>query len=239
MTAAEPAPPSSLFSKATGAGPPVVLIHGLSGSSHWWSRNVEALAERYRTYAVDLGGFGGSRRFGRFRLDRAVALLLGWMDGGGIERVSVIGHSLGGLVAAQLAAEAPERVDRLILVDAAFLAFDPGLPKLALGLLRSFWSMPRELAMLLTRDSLRAHPLSLGSATIGLLWTDWRPMLSRIEAPTLVVWGERDTLTPESIGRQIAAVIPNARFVVIPGAGHNAMWDRPDEFNAEVIGFLG
>jgi pimeloyl-ACP methyl ester carboxylesterase len=216
-----------------------MLIHGLAGSGRWWGRNVEALAERFRTYTVDLAGFGGSRRFGRFRLEDAVAPLIAWMDASQIERASVVGHSLGGLVAARLAAEAPDRVDRLILVDAAFLTFEPGFAKLALRLLRSFWSLPREIALLLTRDSLRAHPLSLGFATFDLLGTDWRPMLSRIRAPTLVIWGEHDTLTPESIGRQIAANIPGDRLVFIPGAGHNAMLDRPDEFNAEVIAFLG
>jgi pimeloyl-ACP methyl ester carboxylesterase len=230
---------NTLFHEVAGEGPDVVLVHGLAGSSRWWSRNVDALAEQFRTYSVDLAGFGSSRRFGRFRLDEAVASLVAWMDRRKIERASVVGHSMGGLVAARLAAEAPERVDRLILVDAAFLTFEPGMARLALGLLRSFWSMQREIIFLLTRDSLRAHPLSLGFATIDMLGTDWRPMLSRIRAPTLVIWGEHDTLTPESIGHQIVASIPDARLVFIPGAGHNAMLDRPDAFNAEVIAFLG
>jgi pimeloyl-ACP methyl ester carboxylesterase len=228
-----------LFHEVSGEGPPVVLLHGLAGSGRWWAKNIDALMARFRIYAVDLAGFGGSRRLGRFRLDEAVASLIAWMDSAKIVRASVVGHSMGGLVAARLAAEAPDRVDRLILVDAAFLTFEPGKTKLALGLLRSFWSMQRDIILLLTRDSLRAHPLSLGFATLDLLATDWRPVLSRIRAPTLIIWGEHDTLTPESIGRQIAASIPDARLVFIPGAGHNAMLDRPDAFNAEVIAFLG
>jgi pimeloyl-ACP methyl ester carboxylesterase len=230
--------PATLSSEVAGEGPPLVLIHGLSGSTRWWRRNVPDLAEQFRTYAVDLAGFGGSRRTRRFRLDEAVPLLVEWLEGQGIARASVVGHSLGGLIAARLAADAPERVDRLVLVDAAVLAFDPGIGRRAVGLVRALRWTPLDFAPLLARDALRAHPLSLGAAVAGVVRTDWRAMLAQIRAPTLVIRGERDTIVPLAVGRQIAAGIPNARLVVIPAAGHAPMWERPEAFNGDLLAFL-
>jgi pimeloyl-ACP methyl ester carboxylesterase len=230
---------TSLFHTVQGNGEPLVLIHGLAGSSRWWARNIDALATHFRTYTVDLAGFGSSRRLRRFRLDDAVTLLIEWLDRNGIERASFAGHSMGGLIAAQLAADAPERVERLVLVDAAFLTFDPGLGRRAMGLLRSIGINAIDNAPQLMRDGLRADPISLGLATAHLLRTDGRPFLANIQVPVLIVWGERDTITPLTIGQQLIANIADARLVVIPAAGHNSMWDCPDVFNAEVLAFLG
>lgn len=227
-----------LFHETAGTGPPLVLLHGLSGSGRWWGRNVLALSQHFRVFAVDLAGFGSSRGVGRFRLDDAGARLLAWMDAAGIERTSLVGHSMGGLIAAIVAAETPERVDRLVLVDAALLSFDRGLGKRAFGLARSIrWTSPRFLS-LLAGDALRSGAFSLASATHQLLLADQGETLARIAAPTLVIWGEHDTVIPLSVGREIVARIPGARLFVLAGAGHNAMWDRPDAFNREVLTFL-
>ena len=102
--------------RVVGEGPPLVLIHGLSGSTRWWSRNLAALSARFEVYAIDLPGFGENRRWGRFRLDDVPARLLDWLDVAGIARASFVGHSMGGFITADLAARAPERVDRLVLV---------------------------------------------------------------------------------------------------------------------------
>jgi pimeloyl-ACP methyl ester carboxylesterase len=88
------------------------------------------------------------------------------------------------------------------------------------------------------RDLLRCHPRSFVAATVDALQTDWEPHLSRIKAPTLVVWGERDAITPRALGHEIAAVIPDARLITLAEAGHNPMWERAEAFNAEVLRFL-
>jgi pimeloyl-ACP methyl ester carboxylesterase len=231
-------PRSPLRHEHFGEGADLVLVHGLSASSRWWARNIEALSAHHRISAVDLAGFGGSRRSGRFRLEETVSMLSDWLDTHGIESAGFIGHSMGGLVAARLAAELPERVGRLVLVDAAFLAFDPGIRKTLRGLSHAIRRAPMDLRRLVARDGLRADPISLGRATVELLFADWQPVLAKIEAPTLIVWGEHDTLTPLTIGEQIAARIPNARLVVLPGAGHVPMWDQPAAFNSAVVAFL-
>src|SRR4051794_15736656 len=113
--------------EVAGAGPPMVLVHGLSGSSRWWRRNIGALTPYRRVYAIDLIGFGASRTRYPFALAEAAGYLTRWLDQLELARVSLVGHSMGGLIAAELAADAPERVDRLVLVDPAVLPLDTHL----------------------------------------------------------------------------------------------------------------
>ena len=213
-----------------------MLVHGLSGSFRWWSRNLEALSQRFEVHAIDLPGFGGNR--GRFTLDAAAAQLIAWMDAREMTRASLIGHSMGGFIAADLAARAPERVERLVLADAPLLPSGRGLPGLAAAGARSGWRLPLPFLPVLVADALRAGPFTLRRAGHALLSADLTPRLSRIAAPTLVIWGERDRFFSVDYGRRVAEALPNAAFVAIPGAGHNVMWDQPAAFNRAVLDFL-
>src|SRR5215216_6399521 len=94
----EPGPLTSLAHEVSGLGPPLILLHGLSGSGRWWGRNVPAFASRFRIYAVDLPGLGASRRVHWSRLDDTVDRLAVWMGAEGLSRAHVAGHSLGGAV---------------------------------------------------------------------------------------------------------------------------------------------
>ncbi|NJN19513.1 MAG: alpha/beta fold hydrolase [Oscillochloris sp.] len=105
--------------QTTGTGPSLVLIHGLAGSSRWWRHNVPVLAHHFRVYTVDLIGFGGSKGGTRFVLNEAPAILGAWMQQIVGEPAVLAGHSMGGLVAADLAASTPELITRLVLVNAA------------------------------------------------------------------------------------------------------------------------
>ena len=221
-----------------GVGPPVVLIHGLSGSGRWWARNVEALARCCRIYAVDLIGFGESRRRQRFVLADAAALLAAWMDQVGLDRAAVVGHSMGGFVAAELAADFPKRVARLVLVAPAILPYQRRLWQPTRGLVGLLRRLPVGFLPLLVADAVRAGPITVPSAARQLLTADLRPKLGQIAAPTLVVLGERDTLVPLAFGHRLADALPNAELVVIPDAGHNPMWERPEAFNRMMLKFL-
>ena len=220
-------------------GPPLILLHGLAGSGAWWRHNLPALSGAYRVTVIDLPGFGSSHPDARLILDEVPAQVVALLDELGIERAHVIGHSMGGLVAGGLAADHPERVDRLVLVDAGFLSLDPTWRHRITGLLRTLpWTSPTILPILL-RDLLRSGPIRMARATVQVLRKDWRHKLPAIAAPTLVVWGEHDRVCNPRIGEQIAAAVPGARMVVIPGAGHNPMWEKPADFDREVLGFLG
>jgi len=130
-------------------------------------------------------------------------------------------------------------VDRLILVDAAFLSLDRTAARALTGPAVTLrWTAPSLLPVLLA-DGFRSGPVRLTHATVQLLQADWRTKLPRIAAPTLVIWGEHDKICPVSIGHRIVASIPGSRLVVIEGAAHNPMWEQPDEFDREVLDFLG
>ena len=225
--------------EVAGSGDPVVLVHGLSGSTRWWARNVPDLARRYRVYLVNLPGFGALHRPGpRFVLSEATSWLLAWMEAVGLERAHLVGHSMGGYLGLKVAAQRPDVVRRLVLVDPA------GMPthRTMLGhagplLLALRYARPAFLPVLV-RDTLYAGPLTLLRTTRDLLAEDVSEDLHRVGASTLLVWGGRDPLIPPSIGDVMRAEIPNSRLLVFEGTGHNPMFDRPEAFNAALLAFL-
>ena len=230
---------ATLSYQVAGSGPPLVLLHGLAGSGRWWQRNIAHLAQRFRVYVVDLIGFGASGGLHPLIFDEVAGYIAAWMDQLDIRRASIVGHSMGGLVAADLAASAPDRIERLVLVDAAaFLAEQHYVYHLQ-GLFRELFQVQIDFLTMLAADAYRAGPFTLMNAINQLLTTDFRPKLSLVQAPTLLVWGEHDALVPLEIGKRLCYHLPASnRIVVIKGAGHNPMWDRPVAFNRVVEDFL-
>jgi pimeloyl-ACP methyl ester carboxylesterase len=228
----------TLYAELSGVGPPLILVHGLGGSTRWWARNVPALARSCRVHVIDLLGFGRSR--GQcFVLREAAGLLVGMMDRLGLARASVVGHSMGGWIAAYAAAHFPERVERLVLVDAAALPLERLSLRQAWRMVRGLPRLPLTLLPVLGTDALRAGPVTVIRALRELLGMDIRRELARIEAPTLILWGEHDATLPVAVGQRLHAHLPQAAFRVIAGAGHCPMWDRPTAVNQAVIEFLG
>ena len=238
MRAPERGPLTSLAYEVDGSGPPLILLHGLSGSGRWWGRNVPAFASRFRTYAVDLPGFGESRRVRWSRLDDTVDRLADWIAAEGLSEAHIAGHSLGGAVAARLAARHPERVDRLVLVAAAIRPEGKRPGPRAADIVQTVRSGVPGFAPMLVRDLLRCHPWSFIAATVDALQPGWESHLTRINAPTLVVWGAHDAITPMALGRDIVESVAGAQLLVLPNAGHNPMWERAEAFNTEVLRFL-
>jgi pimeloyl-ACP methyl ester carboxylesterase len=224
--------------QVAGAGQPLVLIHGLSGSSRWWSRNIEALARHFRLYVVDLVGFGASRNGHPFVLAEAAGYLARWLRLLGIEQAAVVGHSMGGFIAADLAAEQPELVERLVLVDAAVLPFEQTYTQHTWGMVREARQMRLDFMPTLLGDALRAGIGTIWKAANELLVTDLRPKLARITAPALVIWGENDAIIPLEVGKRLSRYLRYDELVIVKGAGHNPMWDCPRAFNQVVLEFL-
>jgi pimeloyl-ACP methyl ester carboxylesterase len=196
------------------------------------------LAEQHRVYAPDLGGFGRSWPKHQFSLKRTVECLASWMQELGLPRADVCGHSLGGHVCLRLAAAHPERVRRLVLVDASGLPLNASLLPLAWRSLRSQGHMRFRFAPIAMATALQAGPLVLWSALHELLADDVQTVLSSIAAPTLLVWGQRDVLVPLELGRAVQRAIPGSTLVIVPDAGHNVMCERPAQFNRLVLDFL-
>jgi pimeloyl-ACP methyl ester carboxylesterase len=172
-------------------------------------------------------------------LDDTVAWLAAWLADEALPAVHIAGHSLGAAVAARMAARHPDRVQRLILVSAAIRPRNVRARMLSGGVVRLVAQRPSESYVpLFARDLLRSHPVSSIAASLDALQRDWEDDLARIVAPTLVVWGERDPITPISLAHGIAATIPDARLLTLPDTGHSPMWEEPDVFNEAVLDFL-
>ena len=229
--------PLTVHYEVTGEGPAVVLIHGLSGSSRWWMYNVPALAQRYRVYNVDLVGFGRSRGQ-HLVLREAAGWLREWLQVAGIRQAHLVGHSMGGYIATEVVATAPQAVRRLVLVDALVLPMGPGLVRHALDLARATRFMSLNFLPVLIGDTLRAGPSTMWRATREVLSADLSHRLGEVQAETLVIWGEKDSLLYPALGRKLAEQLARARFVCVEGAGHNPMWDRPQRFNELLLDFL-
>lgn len=229
--------PNRVFYEVLGRGQPVVLLHGLAGSGRWWRKNIDALGAKFCLYLIDLIGFGAGRRQ-RFALDHAAQILLQWADAAGLDRFSMVGHSMGGLIAADMAAAAPNRIDRLVLVDAAAVPVNLNYLTGALGLLRAARYMSFDFLPALAFDTLRAGPVTMLSAINQMMRADISRRLERIQADTLIIWGQEDRILPLPVAEQLRSLMPRARFVMVPGAGHVTMWDRPEVFNELVIEFL-
>jgi pimeloyl-ACP methyl ester carboxylesterase len=213
--------------RVAGAGPPLVLVHGLSGSWRWWRDVVGDLASAREVHALDVSVAPGS----------ASPWLLRWADAAGLDRFSLIGHSLGGAVAAQTAGTAPERVTELVLVAAVGMPYERGLFGYGLPLAEALLVTRPSFLRTLALDAARTGPRLLPSALYATR-ADVREQARSIRCPTLLVWGSRDRLVPASVAAAWQQLLPDARLVTIAGAGHVPMVERPREFASAVLGFL-
>ncbi|MFQ3566153.1 MAG: alpha/beta hydrolase [Aggregatilineales bacterium] len=251
--------------------PPLVLIHGLFGSTMTWRYNVDALLEAgYRVIMFDRPGFGLSDKTAAFNyaISNQADLTAALLDALDIESAVIVGHSAGGNVAASFALRHPDRVDRLVLVDAAVAFGGPPAFVGSLVTLPPVWRWGRVvLQAYFTRENVeatlrgfQADPSFLTEADYDAYWRTFQTpgwdvallaitrdlgadalddaALSRITAQTLLIWGAEDTLTPPAQAERLAALLPNARLVVIPNAGHQPFEEDPQGFNQALIAFL-
>jgi pimeloyl-ACP methyl ester carboxylesterase len=234
-------PPYAFWQTRSGAGTPVVLIHGLGGSADWWRYNIPELELSHTVAAVDLVGFGRNRFFLRRSslpptFEEMAALLARWIESSFRGPVHLVGNSMGGQIAIHLAAARPDLVRSLVLVSSTGIPFElrPGVHLENLMIPRGMLSF----AGILLRDTFRSGPTSLFVAFRRLLLDDARPLMRLLRMPVLLLWGERDPLVPLTYARQILEEIPAARLSVVPAAGHVPMWENPEAFNGELLQFL-
>lgn len=248
-----------------GHGWPLVLIHGLGESIYNFRHNIPALAERFRVLALDLKGFGFSDRppDADYSLASQAQLVRNFMIRLGVQQASVLGHSMGGAIAMRLAANFPERVERLILVTsghngrlvpgwAGSLLAQPlveGLVVFALHnrtLRETLWRTGCYDPAVLTPDVKEAYyqPSRIqGSArAIAKVLGDMareRPVdLARVHQPALLLWGAEDQWLRLSHAKRLLQALPNAELQIIDRARHMVLEERAEEANRAIVSFL-
>jgi pimeloyl-ACP methyl ester carboxylesterase len=251
---------------------PILLIHGTSASLHTWEGWTARLRGQRRVVSFDLPGFGltgpwmGAREGRSYHGDELARFTLELMDRLQLPRVAIAGNSLGGEVAWRVAVLAPERVSRLVLVDAAGPDFEPqsvpvGFMVASIPILNRIgeFALPRGIVEQSIR-SVYADPSrvseqlvdryfeltlregnrrALGQRMSAMVRGEGAEKIALVKAPTLVVWGAEDRLIPPPIADEFVRLIPGSRKVVLPGLGHVPHEEDPAASLAPVKPFLG
>lgn len=226
--------------------PALILLHGFGASLETWDAWAGPLSAGHRVIRFDLPGSGLSRPdpAGDYRDARSNELLLAVMDHLGLGRASIVGHSIGGRIAWTFAALHPERVDKLVLVAPDGFA-SPGFeygkaPELPSALAAMRYVLPKAVLRMnlapayadpdFLTDALttRYHDLLLAPGAREAMLARMRqtvlvdplPLLRRIRAPTLLLWGERDAMIPFANSADYLAAIAGSRVVALPNTGH-------------------
>jgi pimeloyl-ACP methyl ester carboxylesterase len=253
-----PVPPAV----SSGAGTPVVLLHAFPLDGRMWAPQVEALAGSYQVIVPDLRGFGAAREqaveeAGMDLLADDVARLL---DDRGLDRVVLGGLSMGGYVALAFVRRHADRLGGLLLLDTKagadteqaradrlrmverVLAEGTGfLPEATLPRVLGKTSLEErpELVERVTALIREQDPSAIAGAQRGMAARpDATDVLAGITVPTLVVAGEEDAIIGPEVGRELAAAIPDARFLLVERAGHLSSLEQPEVVNEAMLDFL-
>ena len=245
-----------------GSGPPVIFQAGLGfdASSDQFLPAMRLLADRYRVIGLDRFGWGLSDRPATgYSFEAWTAMTVGFMDALSIDRAALVGHTLGGWIAALVAHQHPERMTHLILVNTAGLNATAPTPAqeykvpdrdgLRASLERTFaGAVEITEAMVDEQVSRAGQPGAAEAYTEILRYVNdaavrkafWLPdRLADIQVPALVVWGADDRIIGPEHGEQAAELLPNGSLVLVERGGHIPPAHKPEEFAAIVREFLG
>lgn len=243
--------PTHLFEAGPAHAPALLYLHGTYLGNLWLDYHT-ALAEHFHLYAPDTPGFGLTERPDWMRdMSDYVLYFRDLLDTLQLQQVNIVGHSLGGWMAAEIAVWYPERVNKLVLANAAGIRVK-GSPIADL-----FAMNPQEIVAICFEDPMAALPLmppevnadylldqyrqSMTLATLA-----WNPSydpklerrLARLECPTLIIWGVNDRLIPLVYGEVFHRCIANSQLVKLEGTGHMPMFEQPAAWSAAIQEFL-
>ena len=237
-------------------GPVVVLLHGFSDSWYSFSELLPHLPAGWRVYALTQRGHGDSERpVGDYSAPTLARDAIAFMDAMGVERATVVGHSLGGMVAQHVVALAPERVERLVILASVGSAQSmPGMTEFRDAIHQLSDPVPVEFAREFQESTLFVRPREAFVDSVvsesaklpahvwqgvidGMLATGPAPGLESLDVPTLVIWGDRDAYMPFT--DQLALVDRlRARLIVYPRIGHGLHWENAELVAADLIDFV-
>ncbi len=255
-----------VYYKETGpqGAPTLLLLHGFGSSLQAWDDWSLKLEQKYRVIRLDLPGFGltGASPANDYSEEKDLAILTYFADKLGLEKFSVMGHSMGGKMAWSLAASQPERVQALVLMapdgfpETKDIGTKPYEVPAIMGLIK--YVLPKYLVRksiepafvqadalndaLVNRyfDMLRAPGVrgAILERSNQTIYTDPVPRLKAIKAPTLLIWGEHDQMIPSTNAQSYANVLSNSTTVLVPKLGHLLQEEQPEKGLTAVMQFL-
>ena len=234
-----------------GSGPSLLLLHGHPSRALEWGPLLRELTSHHRVTAIDFLGYGDSDAPDiDYSIATQAGVALGLLDALGQQQTDVLGFSMGGWVALKLAAEHPERVRRLVLVDSGGLRFDTPLtpdsfvPQ-SLEQFRALEALhsDRRLPDFVARDLLRvSQERAWALKRVGAALLSFRDALDgkleRVRMPVLLIWGKGDRLISYDVAQRFQRELPQAKLVAFEGCGHMVLWDCSDRAIPEVLAFL-
>ena len=246
--------------EAYGQGEPVILVHGWLGSWRYWLPTMKVLAEKYRTYGIDLWGFGDSDKSDadRYTIADYADLIYEFMQKIGIERATYVGHSMGGLIGTRLALQHPEKISKLIVVGSPIVGRSVSFYLRLLGqprLARMVWG-PRFVQHMghrflaywlagkwhhwyqeIVDDTAKVTHEAACLAMRDMVNTDLSPELPRLPMPLLAFYGKKDNVVDPKQAN-LYRHLPNARLVEFNQAKHFPMLDEPERFYNVLLKFM-
>lgn len=243
-----------------GSGEPVLFLHGVGGDAASWAPQIAAFSEKFRAIAWDMPGYGGSPSIEPMTFPALADSLLGLLDGLGLGRVHLVGHSMGGMVAQEFAAARPERAATLVLsatspafgrpdgdfqkrfVEARIAPLENGctMADLADEMVETMMGPDADAGgVAIARRSMAGVPEATYRAAIACLaGFDRRDALAGYRMPVLALAGETDANAPAPMMEKMASRIPGAEYVCMAGTGHLGNLENPAAFNDAVERFL-
>ena len=251
---------TSVHHVEAGDGEPLVFLHGVGGDAASWAPQIAAFSGAFRAIAWDMPGYGLSRSLDRMTFPALAGSLLELLDRLGLERVHLVGHSMGGMVAQEFAALWPERIAALVLsatspafgrpdgdfqkrfVEARIAPLDNGktMADLADEMVATMMGPAADPGgAAIARRSMAGVPEATYRAAIACLVNfDRRDALASYTMPVLVLAGEADSNASAPMMEKMAGRIPDADYVCMKGTGHLGNLENPAAFNAAVGSFL-
>lgn len=243
--------------EVAGEGTPLVLTHGLGNDLHFWDDCFDSLAEHHRVVRWDVRGFGHSDKPpGPYSLSMFAGDLAGLLDGIGVDRVHLLGISMGGAIAQRFALDFPGRLRSLILVSTSSevgqrattnwrrLAdiverdgFGPGVGDASRSFSPGFAERCPDIVRDAGQQTCDNDHLAYAAAARAVSEYDWTADLAGVCTPTLILQGLEDFLTPPGGSVKMSRALPAARLLLIPETGHNLPIEQPLMFRSAVLAF--
>lgn len=252
-----------------GNGKPIILIHGFLYHTVMWEKNIDALAGKFKVYAIDLWGWGYSERLKKmeYSFEFYGKQVLGFMDALNIKRASLVGQSMGGSISVYVAANYPQRVDRLILVGPAVLPYPmtttgkiyqlpfigeflnavPG-DALMKNNIKNIWFYDKNKV---TEEYAKKvlQPLCIRGSYAGMMYIlrnvlkapyveREAKVLAKINKPTLIIHGREDKAVPLNRSEILNNLWKRSKLVIFEKAGHTPHEEYPGKFNKLAVDFL-